>query len=164
MRVVNALPACAECLNAVKAKPFRVALAKQAYMIDLTMLTFHCYHSSPEDLQRFKDSLRDRDYQKHNLAGQDIDRFLRIKQQLGVVPGSGGQARISSGVARVGFPQSLLGPLAAEASPVAQYQPGSRSVLQPGSWHDGILGGRCQGIRPPPRFARRCRRCGRTCS
>ena len=81
-RVVTALASCPECLSAVKAKPLRVALAKQAYMIDLTMLTFHCYHSSPEDLLRFKDSLPDRDYQQHNLAGQDVDRFLRVKNNL----------------------------------------------------------------------------------
>ena len=66
----------------VKAKNFRSALSRQAYMIDLCRLSFHIWDSSPEDLEKCKQELRQRDYQQQNLAGNDLDRFLGIGNKL----------------------------------------------------------------------------------
>ena len=78
----ESMTACSECVQACKARTFKVAIAKQAYVIDLTMLTSHCYHSTAQELERFRAALPERDYQDARLAGQDLDRYLRIKNNL----------------------------------------------------------------------------------
>ena len=64
----ESMTACSECVQACKARTFKVAIAKQAYMIDLTMLTSHCYHSTAQELERFRAALPERDYQDARLA------------------------------------------------------------------------------------------------
>ena len=76
------LTACSECVSATKTKALRQAIAKQAYIIDLSLLTFHIYGSSPEHLHEFKAALRDRDYRQMGLAGQDLDKFLAMQNGL----------------------------------------------------------------------------------
>ena len=76
--------ACSECMGAAKGRKLKEAIARMAYMVDLCMLTFKCFHSSADELQRFKEELRERDYQDANLAGQDLDRLLRPTNKLEV--------------------------------------------------------------------------------
>ena len=64
----ESMTACSECVQACKARTFKVAIAKQAYMIDLTMLTSRCYHSTAQELERFRAALPERDYQDARLA------------------------------------------------------------------------------------------------
>ncbi|CAE7364026.1 INVS [Symbiodinium sp. CCMP2592] len=82
--VGQSMTACSECVQASKAKSFKLAVAKQAYVIDLCMLTHHCYHSTAQELEEFRAALPGRDYQLAGLAGQDLDRYLRIKNNLEV--------------------------------------------------------------------------------
>ena len=81
---LEGLSACSACVKAANQRKLKQALAKQVFMIDLCVLSYKCIHSPAEELQSFKEELRQRDYQQQNLAGSDLDRLLRIKNNLEV--------------------------------------------------------------------------------
>ena len=81
---LEGLSACSACVKAANQRKFKEALAKQVFMIDLCVLSYKCIYCPADELHSFKEELRQRDYQQQNLAGSDLDRLLRIKDNLEV--------------------------------------------------------------------------------
>ena len=81
---LEGLSACSAYVKAANQRKLKQALAKQVFMIDLCVLSYKCIHTPAEELQSFKEELRQRDYQQQNLAGSDLARLLRISNNLEV--------------------------------------------------------------------------------